>query len=50
MGCWGDSFDPLEGAGLLEIADLTLDEPDLESEVVMGGSDDDDGDDDGHVA
>ena len=27
----GDGFDSLEGAGLLEIATLSLDEPDMES-------------------
>ena len=27
----GDEWDPLEGTGILEVATLSLDEPDLES-------------------
>ena len=29
----GDAFDPLDGAGELEIANLSLDEPDMEAEL-----------------
>ena len=35
-GLWdvaGDVFDPLDGAGELEIANLSLDEPDMEAEL-----------------
>ena len=36
----GDAFDSLDGLGILEIADLSLDEPDLEAGLFMDGDDD----------
>lgn len=35
----GDSFDSLEGAGILEVANLSLDEPDMEAVVFADGDD-----------
>ncbi|KAK9278737.1 hypothetical protein L1049_028313 [Liquidambar formosana] len=36
----GDAFDPLDGAGILEFANLTLDEPELEIEILGEGGHD----------
>lgn len=36
----GDAFDSLDGVGVLEIADLSLDEPDLEVVLFVDGEDD----------
>ncbi|KAK9291948.1 hypothetical protein L1049_019900 [Liquidambar formosana] len=41
----GDAFDPFEGAGILEIASLSLDEPDMEAVLFTDEGDDNDEDD-----
>ena len=37
----GDGFESLSGVGILEVADLSLDEPEMESVSFEGGDDND---------
>ena len=40
MGSWGDEFETFEGPGILEVANFSLDEPELEAVVFVNENED----------